>query len=533
MMIVGTTGASAVRAGFEALKQGGSAVDAALTTALTQIALAGGGWVSYAGLFTMVVYEAESGKVHSLSAGFGIPRGEIDPATIPAQGSGTPSGRTALVPGFMAGVGAAHERFGKLPLASVFGPAIYYAEEGFELSPMTAGMIVSRKTYLHRLPATRKIFFGAGDAGGASSVEAVDREPHPAGYRFRQPELATTLKAVVEHGTDYMYKGAWAEHFVAAVNQEGGNFTRADLADYQAIWAEPVRTQYLGFDVAALGSPSMGGVNSVECLNLLEAAALEPYTQSAESLFWWMQITNAFVIGYLPPAMQDFLFPGVEVSPGRRASKEWAKTLWGKLKDGSFPMTRKPPAGNHSDAVVAIDSAGNVVALVHSINTTLWGESGIFVDGVSIPDAASYQQDQIAAAGPGDHLPDPTNPLIVLRDGKPVLASSSIGGGLHQQTMMCLDHVLRGMTPAEAIAQPTLLLPKFGALGLSTAQVPEGAFADEMIDQVRALGQPVTEANTSQQGATRGYWIGIHVDPKTGKLSGGFPAGLGGGAIGH
>ena len=98
-MIVSTNEALAIRAGLEALKQGGTAADAAITTSLTQISMAAGCWVSYAGIMTMIYYEAETGRVHSMNAAFNTVREEDDPLSIPPPGN--PSGRTALVPGFM------------------------------------------------------------------------------------------------------------------------------------------------------------------------------------------------------------------------------------------------------------------------------------------------------------------------------------------------------------------------------------------------------------------------------------------------
>src|SRR5262245_1586536 len=108
-MVVGTSGRWGIRAAADALRQGASAVDAALIAALAQTALAAGCWDSYAGVMSLLYYDARSGTVHSLNAAYNTVLEERDPLSIPRPG--TPSGRTALVPGFMAGVQAAHERF--------------------------------------------------------------------------------------------------------------------------------------------------------------------------------------------------------------------------------------------------------------------------------------------------------------------------------------------------------------------------------------------------------------------------------------
>src|SRR5262249_37283776 len=153
---VGTTGPAAVHAGLEVLKNGGSAADAAMTTALAQVVECGGAYVSHAGIFAMVYFDAATSKTYYLNACYSTAVDEKDPTTIP--GRGKPSGRTALVPGFMAGVQAAHDRFGKLPRAKVFEPAIDMADKGQRISPMLGRFIKTRQAVLSRLPETKKIF---------------------------------------------------------------------------------------------------------------------------------------------------------------------------------------------------------------------------------------------------------------------------------------------------------------------------------------------------------------------------------------
>lgn len=162
-IIAGSTGNVAVLAGRLALERGGSAVDAALATALTQICLAGGSWVSYAGFLQMMYHEAATGQIHNLNAAFNTVRNETDPATIPADDPEDPSrplpdGRTALVPGFMAGVEAAHRRWGVLPFETIFEPAVHFAENGFPVGQLLGGGIQRRKDVLSRLPETRAVF---------------------------------------------------------------------------------------------------------------------------------------------------------------------------------------------------------------------------------------------------------------------------------------------------------------------------------------------------------------------------------------
>src|SRR5271166_5294954 len=187
-MVIGLTGQRSVSAGLEVLKQGGSAADAVLATSLCQVVEAAGSYISLAGILSMMYYDSATGCVHYLNAGFNTPLEEKDPLTIPRldplAGGAAPSGRTVLVPGFMAGVGAAHTRFGKLPLERLFKPAIQLAEDGFEVDPVLAGFIQFRKDVLSRLPETRRIF------------TKENGRLYARGDVFRQPELAATLRAV-------------------------------------------------------------------------------------------------------------------------------------------------------------------------------------------------------------------------------------------------------------------------------------------------------------------------------------------------
>ncbi|WP_163508814.1 gamma-glutamyltransferase [Fodinicola acaciae] len=394
-IVVGSTGPYAQLAGRKVLETGGSAVDAVIATSLAQIALAAGSWVSYAGIFSLVHFASSTGKVDSLSAGFRTFEGETEPATIP--GRPEPSGRTALVPGFMAGIAAAHEKFGKLPWADLFQPTLYVAERGFPVGSDRQRQFDLRADVLARTPEARAIF------------PKLPRD----GEVFRQPALARTLTSIAAEGVGWMYDGPWARDFVRIVNREGGRASLEDLRAYAPIWAEPVRASVYGHQIHAAGRPDRGGFQLLEALQLAEDVG-DP-TTDPEALHRLIQITR---------------------------------------------HTGRP--GSHSDFVLAVDQAGNVAAACHSINTGLWGSTGIFVGGVSIPDAACFQQRTLAAIPPGGHLPFPANPAIAMKAGRPVLASSSIGAGLHVTTLQCVHAVLAlGKTVGEAARRPLFHGPDF------------------------------------------------------------------------
>lgn len=489
-VVSATLSPPAVHSGLKVLEAGGTAMDAAVATSLAQVALATGAWVSYAGIINLVYYEAESGEVYNLNGSYNTVLGETSPRSIPtptdAEGNSTPSGRSALVPGFFAGIEAAHERFGRMPLASLFEPAIYIAEEGFEITAIHGQQLERRQDVLSRLPETRAIFtkddgsfYGTGDV-------------------IRQPELAKTLRAIAEQGSDYVYRGPWGEKFVAAVQADGGKLTMEDLDRYEVVWQEPLELSYGDFEVYVHGRPAVGGVNLVETFNLVKASdlpSLGDYRESPEAFFWYSQFTNNFLIDYIPSILSPILFSGLDVSDETRTSEAHAEKLWQAMSEGDFQYAVSPSAApKHSDAVVVIDGDGNMVALTHTINTDWYGGTGIFVDGISIPDSAAIQQALFDGLEPGDRFPDPTQPVLILKNGEPFGALSSIGAGLHQKTFSVLYNLMEnGSSLAEAMAAPSTAMIRVeeGLAALTSPpilQVVEREFPQATLDGARAMG---------------------------------------------
>jgi gamma-glutamyltranspeptidase / glutathione hydrolase len=143
-IVAATLSPLAVRVGMETLAKGGTAADAAVAVAVTQITTDAGAVVSFAGVAQLLYFDARTRRVYNMDAGWGSYREETDPATIGppsvtltgAETPGAADGRKTLVPGFMAGMEAMHARFGKLAFADLFQPAIWYADNGIEVSPL-------------------------------------------------------------------------------------------------------------------------------------------------------------------------------------------------------------------------------------------------------------------------------------------------------------------------------------------------------------------------------------------------------------
>lgn len=505
--IVVTTGPTETQqVGMDMLERGGSAVDAALASALARITHNMGWIVSFAGIYMMVYYESSTGKVYSLNACFKTPLEEDDPLSIPRFG--IPNARAVLVPGFMAGVQAAHDKFGRLPFADLFQPAIDIAENGFPLTSWMIDIIRDNWDVLGILPETRNIFLKR-RYGLFRGYETGDL--------FIQPELAQTLRQVASQGAEYMYTGEWARHFVNIVQREGGRITLRDMDEYEPVWADPAQTTYNGYDIHALGEPSLGAMNVVVAINMMEHADLMDLPHASESsealyrLMYSSRVGEFFYAPYTPEILEAYI-PEGDFSYEHRANKENARLIWDRIASGEWPEIERQIAQwgysrpSHSEAIIAVDAQGNVAAVCHTINTDHWGNSGIFVDGVSIPGAGYFQQQLMDKIGPGTYLPDTTNPVLVLQNGLPVYASSCIGSDLHSATVQNLYNQLNfDMSMSESRATP-----KFQSVAWETAlqqKVQYNQFSQNLLDAVRAMGLDILLVN---QGASE-YWIGLRI----------------------
>ncbi|MBN4081528.1 gamma-glutamyltransferase [bacterium AH-315-C07] len=512
-LITSTGCPECVEVGMELLKTDGSAMDAALSVALSQIAAVAGSYVSYAGTMNMVYYEAKTGKVYSMNASWNTVKNEKKPMSIPSStitmthwDTAITNARTVLVPGFMKGVEASHSRFGKLPFEKLFDHAIDLAENGFIWTERHSRFFSFRKNVLTKFPETRAVF------------TKDDGSFYLPGDTFKQPELVKTLRNIVEEGADYMYTGKWAEKFVQVAQSKSSRITMKDLEAYNVIWSEPLIGTYKGYGIYTHGLPSTGGVKVIESMNIVEianVAGMGHYSQSPEALSTLFKIEHAvtFLDYYMATKRK---FPKLNTSPKSLLKKETARNIWKLINEEHLFDLAEETENNHSDAILATDKEGNMVAMVHTINTGLWGTNGLFVEGISISDAASSQQHAIRLAGRGKRLPAGLNPTIVMREGKPILGFAVIGfSGVSTQAVSNLINVLDfGMTPQEAVESPSL-----GSVlsvdGNVIQYIQKNKFSKSVIDSARLLGCTFVEGRV-----TGSWWSGIYCDPKTGKVQG-------------
>lgn len=534
-VISATVSPIAIYAGLQVLKQGGSAADAAATTALTQVTTQLGSVVSYAGIITMLYYEAKSGTVHSLDAGYNSYLNETEPSTIPVADLGAlnygrvpteggAKGRETLVPGFMAGIEAMHARFGRLPFSDLFEPAIWYAEHGVVVSPITAAFFGIREKHLSRTEE------------GQAFIRQAGRDGLPkAGDLFVQRDLAKTLQEVATQGARYMYTGEWSREFVTTIQREGGKVTSEDLARYQPSWNEPYKAAAFGHTIYVNGAPHLGAYTLISGLHLAEARGLQhkgSYWTDPDTFRDLAHITSVVATApVLSPALAATLKEkGIDLSPAAQLETAYAEALASIL-----PELTASPADNgphHSNSIVVVDREGNIAALTHTINAVIWGDSGIVVGGIPIPDSAGFQQTVLAAIQPGERVPHPIIDTICFKDDKPVLATASIGASLFPESLRTLVGVLgQNQDLKTVMAAPPLLAifdPTSAAkpLGQQPATIPEGGYTPEFLARLRATGKELHELPVVQADNLRGIVAAVAINPKNGIRTAAEQAGL-------
>jgi gamma-glutamyltranspeptidase/glutathione hydrolase len=416
-MVISSNYPFAVHAGCQALRMGGSAADAAIVTALTQISLSAGAFVSYAGVATAVHYDSKGSEASCIHGGYQVPQLELDGLTIPGVG-----GRTVLTPGTIAAFELLHRQHGVLDWADLFEPAIWVAQKGFQIGKFSAWLFRSESAELAELT-------DRGDFFRSSMV------PLGSGDTFRQPSLALTLKGTANEGASHCYRGDWADSLVMAVQAAGGHLSENDLSCYRALESQPAIGRFYDSRVFSLAGPSQGGQRLAVALAILEAGRSQlTAPQSVETLFWLVcvgRLSNAIVSDL--PVVKRY-FPDLDFESCHEP--EVASYIWRRLQVVDRTRLLKDlasnrPASEHSASILAADRHGNVVSLLHSSNSIVsFGSSRLRVGGVPIPGSASHQQKAVASAGPGGRIADPTNPCLVLRDGQVQFAAGVTGSNL-------------------------------------------------------------------------------------------------------
>ncbi|HUP24111.1 MAG TPA: gamma-glutamyltransferase [Thermoanaerobaculia bacterium] len=424
------------------LRAGGNACDGALAAAIAQTVVEPH-MTTITGCLCLLYWDAAQQRAFYCNGNVDAPL-----APLPGFGAGDlDGGRGVAVPGWWAGFEEAHRRFGALSRSQVMAGAIRYARDGFEIHPFLWGEMFAQA---HRVGLTdhgREIFFAHGAL----------LDP---GALLVQRRAADTLERLVDEGSDFFYRGAFAEELVRVVSGAGGVLTRADLERYAVRWPGPARGTYRGHEVLASPPPDNGGTHLIEILNLVEQLDLQrlgPPTESAETL----QLMASFVHEvYLEGARQRD--PRSHPLPLETIlSKDYARIRFELLQMGStlpaLPSAPPPPAG--SNHVTVIDGQGNICTVLHSCMSLPW-TNGLFAGGVSVCAAGAHFLRVMPK--PGDRISAYVAPNIVLRDGRPILASGSPSASLLQTIVQNTVNLLDfGLSIQESVHRPRFGGPSF------------------------------------------------------------------------
>ncbi len=452
--------------GLAILKEGGNAVDAAVATGFAlAVTLPRAGNIGGGGF--MLIHLAETNEQVFVDYRETAPAAATRDMFLKEDGSVDQSKayfshQAAGVPGTVAGLIHAQERFGKLTLKQVIQPAIDLAEKGFA-TPLALHMSLNaRAERLAENAEAKRIYLQGGEAA-----------PAP-GMLLTQSDLASTLKRIRDKGADGFYKGETAELIAGDMAANGGLITTEDLAGYRALERPPVRGTFRDFEIVSVAPPSSGGVHVLQMLNILEPYPLESYGHNSAAylhrVIESMKLAYADRSRYMGDPDQTVIPTAALISKEYGAERrklidaERAKTAE-EIGPGNPVPTESPDTTHYSVA----DAEGNVVANTYTLNFSFG--SHIVVPGTGIllnnemddfaakaGDANAYGlvQGEANTIAPGRRPLSSMTPTIVFKDGQPWLAAGSPGGSLIITTVLqtLLNAMVFDMNIAAAVAAP-------------------------------------------------------------------------------
>lgn len=496
--IVSSVNPLATQAGLEVLKSGGNAIDAAVAVGFTLGVVDTHNSGIGGGCFMLI--RLANGKFVAIDGREMAPAAATrDMFVRDGKGDTELSQTGALasgVPGEVAAFQYAASKHGRKPWKDLILPAAEIAERGFPISAGYAVRLRSVVDDLSKFSASRAIFL-------------KDGKPPIAGEILKQPDLAATYRAIAEQGSDWFYRGPFAQATEQWMKANGGIMTAADFANYHIVARQPVETTYRGYQVVSFPPPSSGGVHLIQMLNILEKFKLKSLDET----------TRLHVIAEsMKLAFADRAYwlgdPDFAKVPRGLVSKRYAATLAKKIN--SKRTTEVPSHGNppgwerdlfekHTTHWSVADAEGNWVACTATINTTYGSKVVIPGTGVvmnnemddfsvqpGVPNAFGLVGAEANAVEPGKRPLSSMTPTIVLQRGKPIIAVGAAGGpkiisAVLQELVAMLD---LGMSPTEAMA-----VPRIHQQWSPDELMVEKALPDSVQSALTARGHQVRELN--------------------------------------
>ncbi len=437
--MVATQEALATRAGLEVLKEGGNAIDAAVTVGFTLAVtlpragnLGGGGF--------MLIHLADRNQNLAIDYREKAPLAATKDMFLDENGEVNQkkvkfSHLSVGVPGTVAGMIMALEKYGTISLARALKPAIELASKGYPVTEYFRDSLLLYQQVMENYPPSMDIFY------------KPDGSVYKEGEILIQKDLAASLKLIAKNGKDAFYRGAIAEKIVADMQANGGIITKADLAKYEPVIRQPVTGNYRGYELISMPPPSSGGIHLIQILNILERFRLGTLGHNTAQAIHLM--TESMKLAYADRSkyLGDSDFVSVPIR--QLTSKKYADKLRRKINYyRATPAREIAPGnpynlgeGNQTTHYSVIDRSGNAVANTYTLNFNygtgitvpgtgilLNNEMDDFVAKPGIPNDYGLIGGAANAIAPEKRMLSSMTPTIVLKDNQPFLITGSPGG---------------------------------------------------------------------------------------------------------
>jgi gamma-glutamyltranspeptidase/glutathione hydrolase len=453
----------ATQVGVDVLKRGGNAVDAAVAVgyALAVVYpaagnLGGGGFMTLQladGRKTFLDFRekaplAATGNMY------------LDKEGNVVKGLSTYGHLAVGVPGSVSGLEFAREKYGTQAREALLKPAVQLAQKGFTLTQGDLDILQTATEAFRKDPATAAIFLNHG-------------QPFKVGDKLVQKDLAKTLHAISQRGTDGFYKGPVAAAIAQSSRQGGGIITLADLALYNTRELTPIECDYRGYHVVSAPPPSSGGVVICEMLNILEGYPLKELGfRAAQSVHYQIEaMRHAYVDRNSYLGDPDFVANPV----ARLTDKAYAAQIRAAIDPNKASVSKDlkpgvaPHEGTNTTHYSIADRWGNAVAVTYTLNdwfgakvtaagtgVLLNNEMDDFTAKIGVPNLYGLVQGEANAIAPGKRPLSSMSPTIVSQNGKPVMVLGTPGGSriITAVLLTLLNTIDYGMSLQEAVDAP-------------------------------------------------------------------------------
>jgi gamma-glutamyltranspeptidase/glutathione hydrolase len=519
----------AAQAGQEILRKGGSATDAAIAMMLTlnvvephNSGIGGGGFLMH--------HDGKTGLLESIDGRETAPAAARPDRFMGPDGKplpfiqAWPGGYSAGVPGNLRMAWDAHKKWGKLPWADLFAPAIRYAEDGFDLGERTATALRATQNIWADFPEIQKAFW-------------IDGAPPPVGTHLKNLPLAALFKRIAAEGPDAFYTGENARLISQAVTNAPKNpvpMTEADLAGYQAKPRKPVCGPYRAYTVCGMGLVSAGGVTVLEILGMVERFPLGQWGKDDPRS--WHVIGEAMQLAYADRDtwLGDPEFVSVPISgmidPAylkQRSSLIRLNKALGAYKPGTPPGAQPrtaslPQPESGTSHFVAVDRNGDIAAWTSTIESFFGSQliaNGVILNNELTDFSFTPEKDGKPVANrveAGKRPLSSMSPTIVYDDkGTPVFTVGAAGGKtiIMQVAKALIAHLDWGLSAQDSIAHGLLFFDGNGLV------VEQGTSLEAMKAPLEKLGHRVSvnkmglKANAAER-LPDGHWQGA-ADPRS------------------